>query len=899
MLVLPFITLLFIPRPLSSAVKSQTDLEFNIGNDDVNEMLLSPNGLILNTGFAYSVQKISENITLGIENLVLVDSTTGDIELTLPAVRTCKGRVYTIKKISAANSVTINAEGFEATIDGAHQYEMGAGDRSQMGLVSDGDEWFVTSKEGEDINGLTFTEVSSDRVITNADPNLIVDTSGGDVYLTLPYANSVDDGFSFQFIKSNNDHNVYIASSDYDDTIDSENSLSLNDKGSFRVTKQDDNSWTTPDDQQGTTAEDRPLKLKIEVSDDLTFTLPFNEDEAGLNVTIHWGADGDDDSENDTLVVDDNGDLLPSYSYSSPGIYTIEIHENQKGYFTGLQFSNHDDAASVIELTQWGTLQWKSLKEAFHGCSELEITAKDSFHARTGKVSNFVSAWEGCTSLTSFPFIHTDGASNMNKAWSQCTSMKGPFPLLNTSNVTSFWRTWQACSELGGTFPDMDYSLGQAFTQTWSGVTSATFSHVPNFAAFKRGVDMYEGVSLETSFWDDVLIQIADQETTPSEDDLNSIKGGKSWHSDSAAVLEAISTLEDNDWIIDDMGLEVNLTQDTIIDAADGITKIYADSSDGDLYLLFPDANESESITVVKSADQNSVLIASEDRDDRFNGEYRLIMSGIEGQEIIIDNNSIDAWTTSNGEDISAQSDAPFQIEVEIEPDLTFTLPLSSYGNPSYDINIDWGDDTNNNVTSVDDTNLTHTYSETKTYVISITENTPSSFGSLWFDNTGDDKDKVISIKNWGQVTPMNINGAFWGCTNMTLEAEDSLHARIQRATAFYRTFRGCTNLTGTFPNMNTGHMTSFNEAFSSSGLEAIGFTNLENLLKGLNAFPSTGMTEESWGNFLINLNDTNSQDSFSNGEGTLTGPGQGAPSAEEAIAAKAALVSDGWTIVD
>lgn len=892
---LALFTLLFFPSPISAAVKSKSDLEFKVGDDYTNVMTLSQQQLSLKgTGLAYSLQTISSNATLGPQNLVLVDSSSASIELTLPEANNCKGRVYTIKKISALNSVTINAEGFSTTIDGIHQYKMGSGELQQMSLLSDGDEWFVTSKDGNEITASIFSKVSSDVMITDDEPNLIVDTSNGDVYLTLPDAGAVSDQTTFQFIKSHDANKVYIASRDYDDTIDSKISLSLNEKGSFLVSRAGPDSWTTPSSQHGQTAENRPLVLKIEVpEEDLAFTLPFNEDEVGLNVTVHWGVAGE------TLTITDDDDPKPTHHYTSPGTYTIQIHENQKGSFTGLKFGDNDDAASVIELSQWGSLQWKSLKEAFYGCSKLKITATDSFHARTGKASNFVSAWEGCTSLTSFPFIHTDSATNMNRAWSQCSVLKGPFPLLNTSRVTSFYRTWQRCSELNGNFPNMDFSAGESFTQAWSGVTSAKFIDVPDFSSFRKGMNMYENVSLETSFWNRVLIEIASHETSPSDVNQNSITGGSSWHGDSKQVVDAIHSLEAHQWAIIDMGLEVSLNQDTIIDVASGITKIYADSSAGNLYLLFPDASESESITVVKTSDDHSVLIASKDIDDRFHDEYRLIMKGKEGQEIIISNDANNAWT-SNKDDMTFESDAPFQIEVEITPDdPTFDLPLSNYGNPTYDINIKWGDGNQIDVTSFDSTDLRHTYTidETKTFVISITENSKSSFGSIFFNNdSSGDKDKVTSIINWGQVTPLNINAAFSGCKNMTLKAEDSLHARIQRARAFYKTFKGCSKLTGAFPNMNTSHMTSIAEGFQSTSITAIDWTHMKSLIKGSNAFLGTQLTQRSWGQFLISLSKTNNP---SDTIETLTGPGGMPPSDQDAVDAKAHLISQGWTIVD
>lgn len=72
-------------------------------------------------------------------SLVLVDTTSGSVTVTLPPARKCKGRVYRFKKLVAANTMTLDGNDAE-TIDGAAT----AATSTQYGnytLVSDGSNW--------------------------------------------------------------------------------------------------------------------------------------------------------------------------------------------------------------------------------------------------------------------------------------------------------------------------------------------------------------------------------------------------------------------------------------------------------------------------------------------------------------------------------------------------------------------------------------------------------------------------------------------------------------------------------------------------------------------------------------------------------------------------------------
>jgi len=87
---------------------------------------------------------VTANVTLTASNtVVLVDSTGGNVTVTLPDATTNTGRYYVIKRTDGAHSVTIQAQGGQ-TVEGNSQVTLsGAG--STDTLISNGIRWLRIS----------------------------------------------------------------------------------------------------------------------------------------------------------------------------------------------------------------------------------------------------------------------------------------------------------------------------------------------------------------------------------------------------------------------------------------------------------------------------------------------------------------------------------------------------------------------------------------------------------------------------------------------------------------------------------------------------------------------------------------------------------------------------------
>ena len=215
-----------------------------------------------------------------------------------------------------------------------------------------------------------------------------------------------------------------------------------------------------------------------------------------------------------------------------------------------------------------------------------------------------------------------------------------------------------------------------------------------------------------------------------------------------------------------------------------------------------------------------------------------------------------------------------------------FFLPLQNGGTYNFDIN--WGDGTTDTITSYNQPEAWHTYSVAGIYNIEITGTLIK--WQMFFSNN--DSKKILNISNWGDL---NVNGqwGFYGCTNMTCTATDAGANTGELYGCFYN--MGNTSFTGGLTGWDMSNVTdasymlrgtlNYNE--DVSGWDVSNITNMYDIFK------NTAMTTANYDALLIAWapQTVNSGVSFGISAQYTAG---GA-----AAAARATLVSKGWTITD
>lgn len=123
----------------------------------------------------------------------------------------------------------------------------------------------------------------------------------------------------------------------------------------------------------------------------------------------------------------------------------------------------------------------------------------------------------------------------------------------------------------------------------------------------------------------------------------------------------------------------------------------------------------------------------------------------------------------------------------------TFTIPTVGSG---YDFTVDWGDGVVETYTGTPG-NIDHVYAVRAPYDISITGDFPriSFFNQLV-------RNKLIRVKQWGNIQWTSFQGAFSGCTQLQITATDA--PNLSGVTRMEFAFSGCTNANfGTAHNFN------------------------------------------------------------------------------------------------
>lgn len=229
---------------------------------------------------------------------------------------------------------------------------------------------------------------------------------------------------------------------------------------------------------------------------------------------------------------------------------------------------------------------------------------------------------------------------------------------------------------------------------------------------------------------------------------------------------------------------------------------------------------------------------------------------------------------------------------------------------------VDWGDSTSDSYTTTGD--KTHTYASDGTYTIQIT-GTLTAFGTT---NPLTNRPKWLSCTSFGNLGVIDFTGAFAGATNLTIAPTAlpatvaTINSMFQGATSFngdisgwnvaavggmVNTFLNATSFNGSLGGWNVANCTTFNGMFNgATAFQGGGIANwdISGLVApgGLNNF-ATGctFTTPNYDAVLIawEANKASYRSDLSPNFGNSK------YSAGAAAAARAALVTYGWTITD
>ena len=147
----------------------------------------------------------------------------------------------------------------------------------------------------------------------------------------------------------------------------------------------------------------------------------------------------------------------------------------------------------------------------------------------------------------------------------------------------------------------------------------------------------------------------------------------------------------------------------------------------------------------------------------------------------------------------------------------SITLPLRPGYN--YNFTVDWGDGASSEITSHDDSNITHTYAESGDHTVTI-----SGELEAWYFNNSGSKDKLISVIDLGNMGWINLEGAFEGCSNLRQVGGGD----VSNVTNMDRMFKGATSIKKIdFSGWNFALLAKMEETFSEVTLPTVVYNTL------------------------------------------------------------------------
>ncbi len=139
--------------------------------------------------------------------------------------------------------------------------------------------------------------------------------------------------------------------------------------------------------------------------------------------------------------------------------------------------------------------------------------------------------------------------------------------------------------------------------------------------------------------------------------------------------------------------------------------------------------------------------------------------------------------------------------------DTQVTIPTTGAG---YDYNIYWeevGNSSNNGTLNNQMGDATIEFGTAGTYQVEIS----GTFPRIYFDNTGD-KDKILTVEEWGDIAWVSMESAFYGCSNLTIPASDA--PNLSNVTNMHSMFRGAASFDQAIGHWDVGNVTNMGALF-------------------------------------------------------------------------------------
>jgi surface protein len=577
------------------------------------------------------------------------------------------------------------------------------------------------------------------------------------------------------------------------------------------------NNWTITDGglEAGLDCDAFIITVKTDnfslTSNDFQFNIPTFPGET-YNYDVDWG-----DGATSTGVT---GDI--THTYSSVGTYTIQI----TGTFPRIYFNIQNDRLKLIDINRWGDNSWTSMESAFEGCAQLtdlsatdvpdlsNVTDMGDMFAKAVQLNEDISAWD------------VSNVTNMSGTFRSCDDFNQPLNSWDVSSVTNMNRM---------------FNEAEVFNQD---LNSWDTSNVTDMGSLFLRADAFNG---DISSWDTSSVTIMNDMFSVCFVFNQDISGWDTSNvTDMSDMFASATSFNQNigSWNVSNV-TNFSYMFSSAANFNNSLGSWEMTSATNILHILDESGLSAKnySKTLIGWASQtlqpNLGLGASGINYDCSGEDARTILTAAPNNWFITDA-GLDPAANCNAFIITVKTD-----NTGTSNDDQFIIP--TFSGETYSYNVDWGD---GNTTTAETADATHTYTTAGTYTIQIT----GTFPRIYFNNAGD-KDKLLSIDNWGTNAWASMERAFNGCSNMNVCATDAPDLSGVTSTAYM--FARAASLNANLNHWNTSSVTDMSGMFLLATVfnGNISSWNTENVTDMLEMFTSASAFNQdigSWNTAMV-----------------------------------------------
>lgn len=288
--------------------------------------------------------------------------------------------------------------------------------------------------------------------------------------------------------------------------------------------------------------------LGFSTDNQIKITTAFGET---YDYNINWG-----DGTSDTGVT---GDI--THTYGAPGTYTVTISGTFPRITTDTPGTPGDtsDRLKLIEVVQWGTNPWTSMRLAFDGCANLDVTATDTPNLSSAtSLSNMFARCQNLQGTAAFNNWDVSTITNMRALFFNTNNFNQELSNWNVSMVESMDFMFMFTNSFNQDISNWDVSAVTTMENMFNSAT-AFDQDLGNWdiSSLQDAEDMFNNATLSTVNYDNTLIGWATLDAGETQIPVNiTFDGGNSQYCLGEVSRNTLTDPSGLNWTITDGGLD-------------------------------------------------------------------------------------------------------------------------------------------------------------------------------------------------------------------------------------------------------------------------------------------------------------------------------------------------------